>query len=1083
MINLIENSGIQFITKKIRIASERRDFAELREEKRSESGTFEFTRFIIPYRDASTGTAYDLTNVFSIDNFWDESGELRSDQLNLESLPPLPDDDLIYTVKTDDALLAFEGKWVPIPYFRIKSVRPRKYVEGPHGWARMKITRDIKSQDGDVYDLSLAFDTRTVKNDAQYSRSNQSGNREPVYLLPKKEDATASNNVHFSCAYATRDILITNLLRLGRSADDGQAYWFPEWIRKTVQDANDEFMNANAKIKKLRGEKIFFDHALYLTLLHSIGSGKALNNFSTFPTISLTKKEQTKDTTLIVDIGNSRTCGLIVENDSDFKNVTALELIDLENPFQCDKSPFDMQVIFKNEDFGDGYNLLQPLDPMAFTWPSPIRLGAEASKTQILSNNHNSNHRLSSPKRYLWDTLPSTLEWEANDGRPAMLKGPGDLFNHEGELFIYTDEENAGTALTGPNIRYDREGERILKRDFFGSSKNEAGNNLVPKNLYSRKSLMTFSFMEIILQAISQSNSHTYRDKNGNKNTFRRLKDIVLTCPTAMPKREKIELRQCAEDAIDALKYYYFNKSDLVYAKLTVVPSPLDLRGQQDIEVWNYDEATCNQLVYLYGELDKFGFDALKFFQYFSSERNGERNIRIASIDMGAGTTDLSICDYSLDQRGSVEIYPKPVFWEGFNLAGDHIAKIILEKVLVKQIHKYFHTQNEHKADELILQLFGEIGPLLDARQIEMRPRLANKLLIPVAYNILGIVETNNSGSHSLGDLTSSVADFLDVRQFIQKEAKDLNLKVDGLWELEIDINIQRIEKIIEQSIQDVLPDLCRINLFYDPDIILVSGRPSKLPIIRKLLEKYLPFKVDRLVFLGDHQIGSWFPFASLKGHLNDPKTCVAVGAALAYLSESNALTKFKMGTKHLQEIGSTVNYIGESNNKKLKNDEILLNPQERQCQITFSGQEIKLRYRQLNSEEWLTSLLYVVEKGSEVFYDNSYNIHSFKFPFEVHLSVDEDNRENIRIDEIVDSEGKTVPDVFIKKDLQVSQSDYNQYEKYAQTVDGVKSIPGKKPKTDIFKELRIPIVKLKFKTLDEERGYWKDTAELDILN
>jgi hypothetical protein len=1081
MINLIENSGIQFITKKIRIASERRDFAELREEKRSESGTFEFTRFIIPYRDASTGTAYDLTNVFSFDIFWDKNGELLSDELNLEGLPPLPDDDLIYTVKTEDALLAFEGKWVPIPYLRIKTERPRKYVEGPHGWARMKITRDVKTQDEDIYNLCLAFDTRTVDNDARYYRMNQLGNMEPVYLLPKKEDATTSNNIHFSCAYATRDILITNLLRLGRSADDKQAYWFTEWIRKTVQDADDEFQSANAKIKKLRREKIFFDHALYLTLLHSIGSGKALNNFSAFPTIALTKKQQSIDTTLIVDIGNSRTCGLIVENDSDFKNVTALELIDLENPFQVDKSPFDMQVIFKNEDFGDKNNLLQPLDSMAFTWPSPIRLGAEASKTQIFSNNHNSNHRLSSPKRYLWDTEPAKLEWQANDGRPAMLKGPGDLFNHEGELFIYTDKENAGTPLTGPNIRYDRKGERILKRDFFGSPSNETANNLVPKNFYSRKSLMTFSFMEIILHAISQSNSYTYRDKNGNKNTFRRLKDIVLTCPTAMPKREKIELRQCAEDAIDALKYYYFNKSDLVYDELNVVPSPLDLRKQQDSEVWNYDEATCNQLVYLYGELDKFRFDSFKFFQFFSSERNGEKNIRIASIDMGAGTTDLSICDYLLDQKGSVGIYPKPVFWEGFNLAGDHIAKVILEEVLVKQIKKHFQAQDDDKADDLILKLFGRIGPLLDARQLEMRPRLASKLLIPVAYNILGIVEKNKSGSQSLGDLTSSVADFLDIRQFILKEAGDLSLNANDLWDLEIDINIPRIEKIIEQAIQDVLPDLCRINLVYDPDIILISGRPSKLPVIRKLLEKYLPSKVDRLVFLGDHQIGSWFPFASLRGHLNDPKTCVAVGAALAYLSESNALTKFKMGTKNLQEIGSTVNYIGKSNNKKLKNDEILLSPQQRQCKITFSGQEIKLRYRQLNSEDWLTSLLYVVEKGCELFYTNTYNMHSFQLPFEVHLSVDEDNRENIRIEEIVDSEGRTIPDVFIKKDLQVSKDDFNKYEKYAQIVDGEKSIPGNMPNTIIFKELRIPTVKLKFKTLDEKSGYWKDTAELDV--
>ena len=50
---------------------------------------------------------------------------------------------------------------------------------------------------------------------------------------------------------------------------------------------------------------------------------------------------------------------------------------------------------------------------------------------------------------------------------------------------------------------------------------------------YSRKSIMTFLFLEIYVNAFKQINSIKFRTEHGNEDS-RVLRNIVITCPTSM---------------------------------------------------------------------------------------------------------------------------------------------------------------------------------------------------------------------------------------------------------------------------------------------------------------------------------------------------------------------------------------------------------------------------------------------------------------------------------------------------------------------------------------------------------------------
>jgi hypothetical protein len=167
---------------------------------------------------------------------------------------------------------------------------------------------------------------------------------------------------------------------------------------------------------------------------------------------------------------------------------------------------------------------------------------------------------------------------------------------------------------------------------------------------YSRSSIMLFALYEIFLHAINQINDHEFRRDLGNSTYRRILKDIVITCPTAMTVQEQHVLRKFANEAIELIYKSMDGIIDFRNVKIEVVPSlpSLDIDDQEN-NPWKFDEATCSQLAYIYGEIvRKYKSEHRLFFDIHGKYRDDGKNksINIGSIDIGGGTTDLMICNY-----------------------------------------------------------------------------------------------------------------------------------------------------------------------------------------------------------------------------------------------------------------------------------------------------------------------------------------------------------------------------------------------------------------------------------------------------
>ena len=110
-----------------------------------------------------------------------------------------------------------------------------------------------------------------------------------------------------------------------------------------------------------------------------------------------------------------------------------------------------------------------------------------------------------------------------------------------------------------------------------------------------------------------------FRSLHGNPSMKRKLRRIIISCPTAMIKKEQVALRESASQAITMINRYHGlidavqnTQIDVYDHTVEVIPSVkdlnLDLYNLDKRKDWIYDEATAPQLVFIYGMI-KHKFD------------------------------------------------------------------------------------------------------------------------------------------------------------------------------------------------------------------------------------------------------------------------------------------------------------------------------------------------------------------------------------------------------------------------------------------------------------------------------------------
>ena len=964
MLTLIANSGIQTFTFRANININDKFEKHFREWRDNTKNCYN-VELLHKLSTEDDDLYYNERDLYNGGYLASSQDKILIEDLNSDGIKYLTNDELdghfrMNMADMDSKLHLFENKWLPVPYFYKPNPRNNRFRFGAFNWSRFKLI-PIKEKDGiKTYDVLLAFDTRTQYQPDLYCET-------PVF-----PDDFKTELLYTVCS--DEILLLDYCSKNTENCSFVDKYIF-SIVHPDVADVSD-----------LRGR----DHKMsYIASYYLLIDYMAHNNI--FPQVHLFKDKSVEDkkVDMIVDIGNSRTTAILNEGDNNcvFEEVSLLKLQDFTNEvitgdqpkIRYHLDPFDMRIAFRRVKYGEISGSKQ------FVYPSFVRLGEEANllihndDTKAIQDNIISTY--SSPKRYLWDTRKSKYEWrfmslegESNHDSNLQIEGVSEWLNEDGSLNL--DGRGGG-------VHY-----------------------------YSRQSLMTFSIMEMLAQAFSQINSQSYREFHGSVQKPRRLKRLIITCPTTMSELERKALAKCAKDAT-----FIINKFYGITDPIEVVPAYAGRDGESNI--WYYDEATCSQLVYLYAEIGhKYKGNCDEFFNLYRRKSDDGKKLVVGSLDIGAGTTDLMLCEYSYSKGNVTKLTPEPIFYDSFYHAGDDMMKDLVREIVASysdtDIRACCSDMTDNEYHQKVKDFFGPNHAAQSARERQLRRDFNIQVSVPLMNYYLDLLSKDSSNCMiRYGDVFQNMEPNTPVLEYFNNHFGVDFKKIVWTYKKE------KVSAIVSNSFEPLLKKISAIVYSHSCDILILSGRPSSLPVIRELFLRYMPVEANRLISLNDYEVGDWYPFGNNTGYIKNPKTVVSVGAMIGYYaSEYSSFEHFVLDTSKLKEkLKSTFNYVLSPSSQ-----EYCLTEHVHRGDIILNTVPTQLEIRQKDYPTYPTRPLFVVdfnyaaiEKKLErnnpeldhneihlMIYDEVAKIKR-TFPATITLERDPSNKEGV---DVIDEEG-----------------------------------------------------------------------------
>jgi hypothetical protein len=900
----------------------------------------------------------------------------------------VPPPEETYAISRAQALEPFLNKWIPLPYFRVHARGGdgrEVYDRGPSNWVRAYIAeKPQRDSEGRSHRLVLAFDTALMERTPQRP-----------YVAPSPEDSARQQEFAPVLGHA-------------------ENAWFlnEAWVGQWLEECFRELRQAQRGGRPLRPED--FPHACehwarYLALLGLFEGIGILPRVRLVDVVSENRGYAPIHVDLVLDIGNSRTCGVLVEENQDtpsLNNSQVLALRDLSRPEHVYSRPFESRVEFAMATFGRDAISRRSGRANAFRWPSPVRVGPEAMRLAAETEGNEGATGISSPKRYLWDRRPNVQGWRFN-GRAS-------------------DGVTTEPPVSGPFMAHVTETGEVLR------TTRGRGQPAV-RARFSRSAMFTFLLAELLMQAISQINAWATRAARRFADVPRRLRRVILTLPPAMPLAEQKILRERAEGAVKLA----WDLLGWTEAGPTAPPEPRVLL--------NLDEATATQVVWLYTEItQRLQGDAAAFFELAGRvrpERGPSPCLRVASIDIGGGTTDLMIVTWSVENRDT--IVPRQEFREGFKIAGDEVLEGLITHLVLPQVAAALRGAGMGDPDAFLRQMLG--GDRGGQSEVErhLRRQFVAQVLEPVALAVLHAyerIEGREMGEifrASIGAVLAAEPQPANARAiaFFETAARQAGAQGFAIADVEVAADARRVEAVVQATLGPVLADLCEVVWHYDCDVLLLSGRPSRLRVVTDMVLAKLPVPPHRIIGMHRYQVGGWYPFRDAHARIDDPKTSAAVGAMLCALAEGR-LEGFLMRTSQLQ-MKSTARYIGRMEiSGQIRDQGVLLadvdlekRPATREAAeftMTFAAPTF-LGFRQLPIERWPATPLYALE------FANPESVPRMALPLRLKIrraDLDpdapgqEERREDFRIEEIEDAEGTAMRRTDVEIRLQTMKSE-----------------------------------------------------------
>jgi hypothetical protein len=116
-------------------------------------------------------------------------------------------------------------------------------------------------------------------------------------------------------------------------------------------------------------------------------------------------------------------------------------------------------------------------------------------------------------------------------------------------------------------------------------------------------------------------------------------------------------------------------------------------------------------------------------------------------------------------------------------------------------------------------------------------------------------------------------------------------------WEQPLHYDEARLKKVIERTFAPIFKSATKLVEAFDCDLVLVSGKPSEVQVLKDLLRNHIPLMPQRIIFSKNTYVGHWYPL-STDGFIHDAKTVTVAGAALYQAINNGMFPGWSLDTK-----------------------------------------------------------------------------------------------------------------------------------------------------------------------------------------
>ena len=542
---------------------------------------------------------------------------------------------------------------------------------------------------------------------------------------------------------------------------------------------------------------------------------------------------------------------------------------------------------------------------------------------------------LSSPKRYAWDDLSIGLvaqHWEqipnehdADAGQFKPLSGLIRTFMHP-----------AGEDFDLPLANLHSEGVQPF-------------DNASTQATYPRRDTVCWFALAIIEAAHRQMNAPDFLEGKPRPKVVRRLRNIRVTYPTGWSGEER-----------EAYLGQWRRATKLFSLAHCENPLPRSEGGDgPSVVTRNLDEAVSSQLPILFSELRNLGHDADTWFDLYGPDGD----VTVMNIDIGGGTTDIAAIRYTRgddtaggSRNSRVTLRPKLLYKDGHTVAGDVLVKRLIETVVLptwlsSKGAAAFAGNTE--ARNLIVSLLksprqNPVSTILPGATARLG-RIVRLAFVPLANEILRrLTVAERDGTASIRPiLVSDIADSTAIRELnslalqlivrrceVWGKLKPQDMRrygnpglfkhwFDGLCsrpegaaelpfrpDAEIHASVDSLNQCVTDVFGGMISSLADLVAENECTLVIVSGKPSELPQVRRLVVRELPLPAQRILQVKDFPAGEWYPSEFLEaGKIRDAKTVTVAGAALFQDVLNGNLTGFQIADDHQEPTASEFNW------------------------------------------------------------------------------------------------------------------------------------------------------------------------------